>query len=54
MITQEILLFSGSDESNDEHEPADEVAADSEDHAGVREAVGDHGHEGGNDERCHR
>lgn len=37
-----------------EHEPPAQPAADTEDPAGVRKAVGDHGHEGGDHERRHR
>ena len=40
----------GRHQGHDDDEQADEAARDPEDHAGVREAVGDHGHEGGDDE----
>ena len=44
------LHHSGCNESHDEHEPADEVTGNPENHARIREAVRDHGHEGGDDE----
>ena len=46
--------MTGRHQSHDEHEQTDEAARDPEDHAGVRETERDYGHEGGDDERCHR
>ena len=42
-----------SDEGHGQYEQAAEDARDPEDHDGVREAVGDDGHEGGDHDRCH-
>ena len=40
----------GGHQGHDEHEQTDEAPRDPEDHAGVREAVLDHRHEGGDNE----